>query len=238
MPTVYVTLADSRAVQGRLAKIAAMPESVAVIARTKRLARSAAPCVRAKLGKTELRLCSLRGFLASSNVPRRVVLCAGRESLADGIAFLRRARERLLWPAPAAELEEAVGGIRSQPSPGSQPAKPRRRAARAGRVAAALLLEGSVGPERVGAALAAAGPRHWIVEAAGRVRLPDRTLEELARAGIRWSALEPVELVALCASPALARARRRWRRLLPPATPVWVRTSGRRASASGRGSAR
>jgi hypothetical protein len=204
-----------------------MPGTVAVIARTRGLALSAAPHVRGRLGRIGLRPGSLRGYLEAESPPRRVVLCAGDGPLADEIAFLRLARERILWPAPAAELGEAVEGIRPRAARGPSPARPGATPARAGRVPAALLLEGPVGPDRVRAALAAGAPRHWIVEDVTRVRLPDALLEELARAGIRWSALQPVELVALCVPPGLARARRRWRALLPPHTPVWVRISER-----------
>ena len=48
-------------------------------------------------------------------------------------------------------------------------------------------------------------------------------MERLRRQGVRWAALEPVSLVALLASPRLARAPSRWERLLPRATPVWIR---------------
>jgi hypothetical protein len=44
----------------------------------------------------------------------------------------------------------------------------------------------------------------------------------LAQVGIRWSALLPIELVALYATPALARARRKWKALLPARTRVWI----------------
>jgi hypothetical protein len=202
-----------------------MVEAIGVIARTERLARSAAPHVRARLARASIRPCSLRGFLADPASPRRIVLCAGGPSPAGGIEFLRHARERLLWPAPAAEFEEAVGGIRAEPASSRPAAALRRIPARDGKIAAALLLEGSVGPARARAALASAGPRDWIVEGAKRVRVPDRLFDQLSRAGIRWSALEPVELIAVCVSTELVRTRPRWRRLLPPGTPVWVRRS-------------
>ena len=91
---------------------------------------------------------------------------------------------------------------------------------------AALLLEGAVDHIRTRAALAAvegagAGPRDWIVESVRHVAVPARRLAALERAGIRWCALEPVELLAVCAGAALARSVRNqpW---LPAGTPVWI----------------
>jgi hypothetical protein len=202
-----------------------MSEAVAVIAITKRLARLAAPCVRARLPGAPIRPFSLRGFLAARSAPRRIVLCVSGRSAASGTAFLRRARRRLLWPAPADAFEEAVGGIRKPRDEARAPSRRRGVPAGAVRIAAALLLEGSVGPARARAALASAGPRDWIVESASRVRVPDRLLEDLSRAGVRWSALEPFELLALCVSP--GRSRPGWRRLLPARTPVWTQGSRR-----------
>jgi hypothetical protein len=48
----------------------------------------------------------------------------------------------------------------------------------------------------------------------------------LRRLGIRWATLEPVEVIALVASPALARARAKWARLLPGGTPTWTLARG------------
>jgi hypothetical protein len=214
----------SGAIEGDPLQSQRMTEPVAVIARTERLARSAAPHVRARLAGAPVRACSLRSFLAGRNAPRRVVLYAGGRSPAAEIGFLRRARERLLWPAPPAGFEKAVGGIRGHPA-APLAAASRRAPVRAGKIASALLMEGAVGAARARAALAAAGPRDWIVEQARRVHVPDRLLAELARAGVRWSALEPLELIALCVSPEIARARPGWRRLLPSGTPVWTRAS-------------
>ena len=66
------------------------------------------------------------------------------------------------------------------------------------------------------------GPRHWIVERVQRVRIPEAGLEELRLRGIRWSVLEPVEVVGIAASAALADSRARWRTLVPPDVRVWV----------------
>ena len=90
---------------------------------------------------------------------------------------------------------------------------------------AALLLEGRVDPARMRAVLASASgvPRDWIVESPCHVALSATWARTLARAGVRLSTLEPVELVAVYAAPALARASARWRRLLPPRTAVWIK---------------
>jgi hypothetical protein len=64
------------------------------------------------------------------------------------------------------------------------------------------------------------------VESTRHVRLPGHLHRTLARVGIRWSALEPIELVALYATPALVRARARWGSLVPPRTRVWIARPG------------
>jgi hypothetical protein len=61
-----------------------------------------------------------------------------------------------------------------------------------------------------------------VVERVQRVRIPPSGLESLARRGVRWSVLEPVEVVGIAASPELARVRSRWKKLVPPDVPVWV----------------
>jgi hypothetical protein len=93
-------------------------------------------------------------------------------------------------------------------------------------MSAALLLEGPVDRARARAALAASPggaerPRDWIVESARHVRLSGPLLGALARAGVRWSALEPVEVAAVYAASAVARSLRR-RTWLPARTPVWI----------------
>jgi hypothetical protein len=166
---------------------------------------------------------SLEGYLAAEAPPARVVLCPSGVSVARDVAFLARAAGRLLWPAPPGGFQAAIGGLRAEAG-ASQPSRRRRKTAKpSAAVEAALLLEGEVGLARARAALAAAGPRRWIVETPGHVRIRQDHLEKLSRAGVRWSALEPVVLVALYATPALARARERWKGLLPASTRVWVR---------------
>jgi len=93
--------------------------------------------------------------------------------------------------------------------------------ARKSETAAALLLEGSVTSARA-RALMSQDARLWIVENTRRVRVSPGLMEELRQQGVRWAALEPVSLVAVLASPGLARVRSRWGHLLPRSTPVWI----------------
>ena len=201
-------------------------ERVAVVAAIAPEAAAAVAVIGAHLQGVELAPATLDAYLAAPHAPARVVLCATRGSASRGLAYLRRAAARLLWPAPSADLVDAIGGLRSAPA--------HRRARRhdstvaAGRgegLRCALLLEGAVEPARARAALASA-TRDWIVESVRHVRIEDRGLAALARAGVSWSALEPVELVAVFAAAPLARAltRKAW---LPAGTPVWVGAGSR-----------
>jgi hypothetical protein len=199
-------------------------DRVAVIAPTPALARAAAEFL---AGRLEDDLCpfALPDYLASLRAPERIVLCPSGRSLASDVNFLASARERVLWGAPEETLSGAIEGLRGAPPPaparGSlRRVRPVRR--RAGETAAALLLEGAVTPARA-RALMSQDARLWIVENPRRVRVSPGLMEELRRLGVRWAALEPVSLVALLASPRLARARSRWGHLLPRATPVWIR---------------
>jgi hypothetical protein len=206
------------------------PGRVAVIAPTPALARSAAAFLAGRLSDA-LSPFALPDYLASPRAPRRIVLCPSGRSVASDIRFLRVARDRILWDAPEeivyGAIEGLLGSIPHAPAPGSG----RRRAAvsrkRAGATVAALLLEGTVTSARA-RALSSDRARLWIVEHPGRVRVDRGLMETLRRKGVRWAALEPVSLLALVASPSLSRARSRWRRLLPPETPVWVSPVSRR----------
>ena len=201
-----------------------MGTTIACVAPDRRSALRAAERVSASLPKARVEAFSLTGYLADDDAPDRIVLCpAGRSTDAD-LRFLARAAGRLLWPGLPGSLRAAIGGIRPHGERPRRAAAPRREDAGPIRTAA-LLLEGIVGPDRVGSALAAAGPRDWIVESARHVRLPGQLHRMLARDGIRWSALEPIELVALYATPALARARANWSSLVPPRTRVWIARS-------------
>jgi hypothetical protein len=198
-------------------------ERVAVVAAIAPEAAAAVAVIGTLLPDVELAPATLDAYLASPHAPARVVLCAARGPASRGLAYLRRAAARLLWPAPSADLVDAIRGLRSDHAP--------RRArrhdstvapARGEGLHSALLLEGAVEPARARAALASA-TRDWIVESVRHVRIEDPGLVALARAGVSWSALEPVELVAVFAAAPLARALRRssW---LPAGTPVWVGT--------------
>ena len=199
----------------------------------RRSALRAAERVSASLPKARIEAFSLAAYLGAADAPDRIVLCPAGRSTADDLRFLARAAGRLLWPGPPGRLRAAIGGIRPH-GEGPRRFAPPRKHEPATRTSA-LLLEGLVGPVRARSALAASSPRDWIVESARHVRLPGPLHRRLAREGIRWSALEPIELVALYATPALDRARARWRLLLPPRTRVWF---ARRGAGSRSGPAR
>jgi hypothetical protein len=211
-----------------------MAVTIACVAPGRRSAVGAADVLAASLPKARVEAFSLAGYLAAKRAPHRIVLCPAGLSTAADLRFLGLAVERLLWPAPPRGLRAAIGGIRPHGDPRREHAPSRSEAQRAvpGRVASALLLEGRVGASRALSALAASGPRDWIVESARHVRMPARLHRTLARAGIRWSALEPIELVALYARPALARARGKWKALLPARTRVWIAAPRRAGRAS------
>ncbi|MEP6995625.1 MAG: hypothetical protein ABI968_13965 [Acidobacteriota bacterium] len=189
-----------------------------------KLTRKIAAEIGAGLPGVDLTVRSISGYLASPGSGRRVLLCPAGRSLSRDLGFLRRAARKLLWSAPTADFRDAIGGLRTRDVvPRAAPAPQSGGSARG--LAAALLLEGHVDAARARAALESAAPRDWIVESPRHVHLPERLRHALERAGVRWSALEPVELVAVYAAPALARARAQWKRVLPAGTRVWVRGS-------------
>ena len=201
-----------------------MAMAIACVAPGRRSALSAADTVAASLPKAHVEAFSLAGYLAAARAPHRIVLCPAGLSTSADLRFLGLAAKRLLWPAPPAGLRAAIGGIRPHGDrPRRAEAQFRKDAQKAvpGRTSA-LLLEGRVSPSRALSALAASGPRDWIVESARHVRISARLHRTLAQGDIRWSALEPIELVALHATPALARARGKWKKLLPARTRVWI----------------
>jgi hypothetical protein len=172
-----------------------------------------------------LKRLSLAEYLCARSAPDRVVLCPQGRSLDADLAFLQAAKSRLLWPLPPADIADAIAGLvtekedaaaaTSAVEPARKPARPRAR----GPLHAALLLEGFVTRERADRALGSP-LRLWIVESVRCVSLPEADLEDLARKGVRWAALRPVELAGLAASLALARARSRWPRSMR-GKPVW-----------------
>jgi hypothetical protein len=141
-------------------------------------------------------------------------------------AFLRRVRERLLWPAAGSDFEDAIAGLRGGEPGESAMRRPSRPVAspRAGgqRLPAALLLEGILDARRARSALASGPPRDWILESARFLRMSDRELENLTRRRIRLFALEPIILMAVAVPGALARKSGPWRRLVPPRAPIWT----------------
>jgi hypothetical protein len=199
-----------------------MGSTIACIAPAVRRAKALSKAVAAFAAGERLDAFSMAGYLAAKSPPSRIVLCPSGRSVARDLEFLSLAARRLLWPAPPVRFQQAIGGLRNTDGPASLGQR-REEAAVSGGLSAVLLLEGNVGLVRARAALSAGGPRDWVVESPGRVRLSPRQLDRLAGSGIRWSALAPVTLVALFATPALARARARWKGLLPATTRVWVR---------------
>ena len=145
-----------------------------------------------------------------------VILCPEGKDLAQDLAFLRQARDQLLWGAPDEDLHAAITGLRGEHD---DPVPPRGRKSKAGNRRLALLLEGPVRANRARGALAS-DARVWIVETPFAVRLSARERRRLAQAGVVWHALAPIEVRALVASRKLARARSRWRDLLPSRTKV------------------
>jgi hypothetical protein len=200
-------------------------DRAAVIAPTAALARSAAAFLAGRLPHL-LSPFSLPDYLATPRAPQRIVLCPSGRSVASDIDFLRRARERVLWGAPEEVVYSAIEGLLGSLPPTPPPGARRRRVAisgeRCAETATALLLEGTVTSARA-RALLPQEPKVWIVQHPRRVRVEPCLMETLRREGVRWAALEPVLLLGLVASQRLARARPRWGRLLPRATPVWIR---------------
>jgi len=199
-------------------------ESVAVVASRLAQARRAASGPLAKrLPMERLLPFSLAGYGRDKAAPPRVVLWAAGDAETSR-AFLRRVRERLLWPPAASDFEEAIAGLRGG-EPGEIDAtrgSESIRRPRAKGLPAALLLEGVLDARRARSALASNPPRDWILESARLLRLSDRDLAALVRRRIRLFALEPVTLVAVAVPESLARRRGPWRRLVPPRAPVWT----------------
>jgi hypothetical protein len=163
------------------------------------------------------KLLSVANLLGSRRLPDALVLCPSGIHLEDDVDFLARVSARALWPAPEGDLHGAIAGFLGHHLPVSSAPIPRGRASRK----TALLIEGDVTPKRARDALRS-DTRHWIVESASRVHLSELQLRRYRDLGVRWAVLKPVRVVGLLASAKLARAPRRWRRFLPPDTPVWV----------------
>lgn len=206
-------------------RIVCVSRAVVCLAPTGRLSRRAAAEIAAGLPGVPLVARSIAGYLAAGRDGRRILLCPSGNSVERDLAFLRRVARRLLWPAPTADFLDAIGGLRTRAAalaPARSSPAP-RRAARG--LVAALLLEGRVDAVRARAVLDSSALRDWIVESPRHVQVSERLGRSLERAGVRWTALEPVDVVALFARPELARARARWKGMLARETPVWIRTS-------------
>ena len=197
-------------------------ERVELVAPGMGRARSAAAAFSQRLSGLRCSPVSLSSLLARGPASETLVVCPGGASLERDLDFLARLSERVLWPAPGPELFGAIAGLLGHELPDAPPAAWRRETRRK----VAFLFEGSVTPARARAALAS-DARHWIAESVRHVRLSPQRLASLQREGVRWSALRPLRVVALIASPALARVQRRWRKLLPPGTPIWVWDQGK-----------
>jgi len=224
-------------------------KSAVILAPTASEAARAAQALAEQQCGLRLQPYSFGGFLRSRTPPSAVVLYPGEGSLGQSVEFLRRVRRRLLWPLPSRDLLAAISGLisrddlaggfggaegpqlRARPRPARGASSPiRRSGSEGGTLASALLLEGEVTAERAREVLASRFPREWIVESARRVRLSESEVEGIRKRGVRWRTLEPVAVLALAASPALARARARWKALLPARTPVWTLPGRRRAT--------
>ena len=194
--------------------------SLGLLGPTPAAARRFVPRLENRLPGFSLVPLSLARFLSDRRAPSRIVLCPAGASLAQDLSFLAAARRRVLWPPPGVDLWGAIAGLR-----GSHDDPPRgARTPRPGgsRRASALLLEGDVTPASARRAASSGAPRLWIVERVQRVRIPDALLERLRLQGIRWAVLEPVEVIGVAASPALANSRGRWKGWLPAKVPLWV----------------
>jgi hypothetical protein len=201
---------------------ASMAEPVACLAPDLPLARACATEIAARFPGTVLRPSSISGYLVRPRVPDRVVLCAAGGSPKADLEFLRQAALCLIWLAPPEDFQDAIGGLRTKDARPRRAGLPQAPSAATG-LATALLLEGHVGPARARAALASSAARHWIVESPRHVRISETLRRVLDRAGVRWAALEPIDVVGLYVSPAVARSRAKWKRLFPAGMKVWVR---------------
>jgi len=192
-------------------------ENLGVLAPSRARARAAAATLRRRMPGVRFTLLSLADPLVSGRLPDALVLCPGGAYLERDVDFLSRVSARALWPAPEGDLHGAIAGFLGHHLPVSSAPVRRGRASRK----TALLIEGDVTPKRARDALRS-DTRLWIVERASCVHLSERQLRRYRDLGVRWAALKPVRVVGLLASPELARARRRWQKLLPADTPVWV----------------
>jgi hypothetical protein len=191
--------------------------AVVVVTPDARINRSARAAI-SRLGDAEYVRMSLERYASARHAPLSIVICPAGDDVRDDLAFLEDVRRRLVWPPPSSELWSAIAGLRgSHDPPPAASTPPRRRSPRR----TALLLEGDVTLDRARRAAAAGGPRDWIVERVQRVRVRPRERDDLHALGVRWAVLEPVDVRAIVATPALLRARGRWASLFPRTAEVW-----------------
>jgi hypothetical protein len=200
-----------------------------VVSATPASARSAAAALAPEFPSARLVPLSLAQYRARRGMPLPAILAPAGADRASDRRFLESARARILWKPAPRDLYAAIAGVLTD-----LPERRRREIAPADthkhehehEPASALLLEGAITPARARAALASAG-RHWIVEHVGKVRLSGAQLASLSRAGVRWSVLHPVTLLAIADRTGCARM------LFPRGTRIW-RWDGARQSASAR----
>lgn len=191
---------------------------IAVVSPTAAVARSFLPRIARLLPEARLSAFSIARFVSDRRAPVRIVLCPEGRSVEADVAFLEDARRRALWTRPGDELAGAIAGLRGSHDERAGASPPRAGRGRT----TAMLLEGDVTTARAESAAASGAPRQWIVERVQNVRIAAEGLDALRRLGIRWAALEPVDVIAVVASPALARIRSRWAAFLPPEVSVWT----------------
>ena len=200
---------------------------VAVVGPTSRVARELAIRLAPRLSAFRVSAYSLGGYLADRKAPARIVIGPAGRLVGDDLAFLDEVRRRALWSPPGPELAGAIAGLRGEHDAlAAGPASPRSGRGRT----TALLLEGDVTKARAARAVDSGAPRSWVVERVQSVRIPAAPLARLRALGIRLSVLEPVEVIAVAASPDLARSRARWAARLPAGVPVWTSSEPERRS--------
>ena len=195
----------------------ARPGAVVLVTPDGRITRTLRAAIDRLRGLECVRM-SLDRYSSDREAPLSIVVCPKGEGVGDDFAFLEDVRRRIAWQPPSSEVWTAIAGLRGShdtPPAGSLPP------GRGSRRRTALLLEGDVTLERAQRAVASGAPRDWIVERVQCVRVRPRERDEIDRLGVRWSVLEPVEVRAIVATPALLRVRRRWAKWFAGAQ-VWL----------------
>jgi hypothetical protein len=192
--------------------------AVVVVTPDARINQSARAAI-SRLGDVESVRMSLERYASDRHAPLSIVICPAGADVRRDLAFLEDVRRRLVWPPPSSELWSAIAGLRGSHDPPPAGSKPPRQGSRR---RTALLLEGDVTLDRARRAAAAGGPRDWIIERVQRVRVRRKERNALEALGVRWAVLDPVDVRAVVATPALFRARGRWTSWFPRSVEVWV----------------